>query len=169
MLSSSVKVKKSNRIKFIVGGLLFIAAVGILVISATQKTVAFFMTVREVQESGEDLIGQSLRVSGAVIGETIDYDAEEGLLYFSIAHIPGDDKDIVASGGLESVLHQAVIDTDAPRLPVIYEGVPPDMLKDEAQAVLTGTLRSNGVFWVEELLLKCPSKYEDALPDQVQE
>ncbi len=42
------------------------------------------------------------------------------------------------------------------------------MLKDEAQAILTGTLQNDGTFLVEELLLKCPSKYEEALPEQAE-
>jgi cytochrome c-type biogenesis protein CcmE len=42
------------------------------------------------------------------------------------------------------------------------------MLKDEAQAILTGTLNPEGVFVAEELLLKCPSKYEEALPEQAE-
>jgi cytochrome c-type biogenesis protein CcmE len=41
------------------------------------------------------------------------------------------------------------------------------MLRDEAQAILTGRLNDAGEFIAEELLLKCPSKYEEALPDQV--
>jgi cytochrome c-type biogenesis protein CcmE len=42
------------------------------------------------------------------------------------------------------------------------------MLRHEAQAILTGTLNDEGIFEAEELLLKCPSKYEDAVPDQVE-
>jgi cytochrome c-type biogenesis protein CcmE len=71
------------------------------------------------------------------------------------------------AGGLSAVLHQAAIDPDNPRLAVLYQGSPPDMLRDEAQAILTGTLNAEGVFLAEELLLKCPSKYEEALPEQV--
>ncbi|MFN2305178.1 MAG: cytochrome c maturation protein CcmE [Anaerolineales bacterium] len=33
---------------------------------------------------------------------------------------------------------------------------------------MTGTLSTGGVFEAEELLLKCPSKYEDAVPNQVE-
>ena len=47
-----------------------------------------------------------------------------------------------------------------------YHGVRPDLLKDEAQAIITGSLEPNGEFRATELLLKCPSKYEAALPDQ---
>jgi cytochrome c-type biogenesis protein CcmE len=102
------------------------------------------MTVQELQESEKDLTGQSLRVSGAVIGETINYDSEMGLLHFSIAHIPGDEDDIEAIGGLEAALHQAVKDPDTPHLDIVYEGAPPDMLRDEAQAILTGSLNKQG-------------------------
>jgi cytochrome c-type biogenesis protein CcmE len=36
------------------------------------------------------------------------------------------------------------------------------MLKDKTQAIMTGRLISDQVFEAEELLLKCPSKYENA-------
>lgn len=167
MSSSTLPGSKSNRIKFLIGGALFLAAVIFLVISATQATAQFFMTVREVHETTKDLTGQNLRVSGAVLGESIHYDSDSGLLQFTIAHIPGKDREIEALGGLDLVLHQAVNDPDNQRLDVRYAGVKPDMLKDEAQAILTGRLDQEGVFIAEELLLKCPSKYEEALPEQV--
>mgnify|MGYP000899318509 CR=1 FL=1 len=168
MNESVSKVSKSNRIKFIVVGLLFLSAIIFLVISATQATAQFFMTVREVQETTKDLSGENLRVSGAVLGESIRYDSENGLLQFTIAHIPGKDREIEALGGLELVLHQAVNDPLNPRLEVRYDGAKPDMLKDEAQAILTGSLDQEGVFIAEELLLKCPSRYEEALPEQAE-
>lgn len=160
--------RKSNRWKFIIGGGLFIIAVVLMVISASQATAEFFMTIRELEETGEDLSGQNLRVSGAVLGDSIFYDTETGYLHFTIAHIPADEDEITANGGLGSVLHQAVNDPDNPRLQVTYDGPQPDMLRHEAQAILTGTLNSEGIFLAEELLLKCPSKYEEALPAQVE-
>lgn len=160
---------RSNRLKFIIGGGLLLIAVVFMVISATKATAEFFMTVRELQESQTDLRGQNLRVSGAVLGESITYDSGTGELRFIIAHIPGDDAQIRAAGGLSEVLHQAVTDPNNPRLLVSYQGSPPDMLRDEAQAILTGTLEADGLFVAEALLLKCPSKYEEALPMQVEQ
>ena len=157
---------RNNRIKFfIVGGLLLIGVV-FIVISTTQATADFFMTVEELNNADSDLTGKNLRVSGAVLGETIHYDTQTGMLHFTIAHISADEDEIEVQGGLEAALHQAVINPDAPRLEVVYAGPPPDMLKDEAQAILTGTLQADGTFLAEELLLKCPSKYEEALPEQ---
>jgi cytochrome c-type biogenesis protein CcmE len=82
--------------------------------------------------------------------------------------VPGDNKEIEAQGGLAAVLHAAVSDPSRPRLQVVYQGVKPDLLRDEAQAIMTGKLGEDGVFYAEELLLKCPTKYEEALPEQSQ-
>jgi len=169
MATPTSKPSKSNRLKFIIGGVLLLVAVVFMVISATQATAEFFLTVKELQESGTRLVGDNLRVSGAVIGESIDYDSETGRLHFTIVHIPADEAEVETQGGIAAVLHQAAINLEAPRLDVVYEGAPPDMLKDEAQAILTGTLQDDGTFLAEELLLKCPSKYEEALPEQVED
>lgn len=158
----------SNRLKFLIGGGLLLIAVVFLVISATKATAEFFITVAELQEAGVEVRGQNLRISGAVIGDSITYSAATNELQFEIAHIPGTDDEIRAAGGLTTVLHQAVISPETPRLTILYQGSPPDMLRDEAQAILTGSLNDHGEFVAQELLLKCPSKYEEALPGQVE-
>ncbi|NMD27519.1 MAG: cytochrome c maturation protein CcmE, partial [Chloroflexi bacterium] len=61
---------------------------------------------------------------------------------------------------------QAAHDPSLPTISVHYKGPRPDLLKDEAQAIMTGALDEAGVFQVSELLLKCPSKYESELPEQ---
>lgn len=168
MTDEKKKGVSSNQVKFIISGGLFLIAVIILIVSATRGTAEFFMTVEELKQSENDLQGQNLRVSGAVLGESIYFDPETGLLHFTIAHIPADEDLATEEGELSKVLHQAVNDTDNPRLAVVYEGVKPDMLLHESQAILTGQLNSEGVFFAEELLLKCPSKYEEALPEQAE-
>ena len=158
---------KNNTLKFIIGGVMLVAVVVIMVISATRETAQFFLTVGELQNAERDYSGENLRVSGAVIGDSIRYDSEAHLLHFTIADIPTDDDEIAALGGLEAVLHAAATDPSAARLDVVYSGAKPDMLKDEAQAILTGKLQADGAFLAEEILLKCPSKYEEVLPEQV--
>jgi cytochrome c-type biogenesis protein CcmE len=168
MNGNDKKGLNSNQIKFLVSGGLFIIAVIILIISATKTTAEFFLTVKELQASQEDFQSQNIRVSGAVIGDSIQFDPNTGYLHFTIAHIPADDDLATAEGELSKVLHQAVSDPNNPRLEVVYEGAKPDMLRDESQAILTGRLDPQGVFIAEELLLKCPSKYEEALPGQAE-
>lgn len=154
-------------IKFIIGGIMLVAVVVFMVISATKETAQFFLTVSELQNADRDYSGEALRVSGAVIGDSIRYDTDSHILHFTIADIPTDDDEIAALGGLETVLHDAATDPTAARMEVVYSGAKPDMLKDEAQAILTGSLQADGSFLAEEILLKCPSKYEEALPEQV--
>ncbi|HNF95168.1 MAG TPA: cytochrome c maturation protein CcmE [Anaerolineales bacterium] len=155
-----------QRNKFIIGGVLILAAVVYLIASSTQASAEYFMTVDELNSEGSAAINKSVRLSGAVIGDTIQYDASTLTLTFEVAHVPGDNAEIEAQGGLAAVLHEAVMDTSRARIKVQYEGVMPDLLRNEAQAIMTGKLGDDGVFHAEELLLKCPTKYEEAVPDQ---
>ncbi len=155
-----------QRSKFILGGLLILAAVIYLIASSTQASAEYFMTVDELNSEGPDAIGKSLRASGAVIGDTIQYDPQTLTLSFDVAHVPGDNADIEAQGGLAYVLHEAVTDPTRARIQVVYVGPKPDLLRDEAQAIMTGSIGEDGIFYADELLLKCPTKYEEAVPEQ---
>ncbi len=152
--------------KFMIGGLFILAAVVFLVVSSSQANSEYFMTVDELNTKGASVMGKSLRVSGAIIGDTIQYDAATLTLTFEVANVPGDNAEIEAQGGLAEVLHQAVIDPTRSRIKVIYQGPKPDLLRNEAQAIMTGRMDENGIFHADELLLKCPTRYEEAVPEQ---
>ena len=155
-----------GRAKFIVGGLLIVAAVVYLIGTSTQASAQYFLTVDELTEKATSDIGREVRISGAVIGDTIVYEPETLTLKFDVAHVPGDNSEIEAQGGLGKVLHDAVNDPDRTRLQVVYTGPKPDLLRHEAQAIMTGELGEDGIFYADELLLKCPTKYEEAVPEQ---
>ncbi len=155
-----------GRMKFIVGGLLILAAVVYLIVTATQANAEYFLTINELKAQGQAMVGKNVRVSGADVGDTIKYDPNTLTLSFEVAHVPGDNKEVDAEGGLAAVLHAAVVDPSRQRIQVVYSGPKPDLLKDEAQAIMTGHLDSAGVFHADELLLKCPTKYQDAVPNQ---
>ena len=156
-----------GRSKFIIGGLLILAAVVYLIFSSTQQAAEYFMTVDEITAQGKNVTDRNLRLSGAVIGDSIKYDPQTLTLTFEVAHVPGDNAEIEALGGLADVLHAAVMDPTRTRIKVTYVGPMPDLLRNEAQAIMTGHLGTDGIFYAEELLLKCPTKYEEAVPEQV--
>ena len=162
----STRAGSANRVKFIVGGLLIVAAIVYLIVTSTRASAQYFMTVDELSANSGDVIGRDLRISGAVLGDTIQYDPQSLTLRFTVAHVPGDNKEIEEQGGLAEVLHAAVIDPDRTRLEVVYVGPRPDLLRNEAQAIMTGKIGEDGVFYADELLLKCPTKYEEAVPEQ---
>ena len=82
-----------------------------------------------------------------------------------IVQVPGDPTEVERAGGLGAVLHAAVNDPNSPRLEVVYDDVKPDLLRHEAQAIVRGQLGEDGRFYADEVLLKCPTRYEE-VPDQ---
>ena len=67
----------------------------------------------------------------------------------------------VIGSSTQSMLLRFEIADDLDRLPVVFPGVRPDMLVEDARAVVEGRLTSSGVFEATKVLLQCPSKYEE--------
>ena len=163
--------RKGNKTKFIVGGVIIVASIIFLIVSSLSANVQYFLTVDEVLEKGlaGDLSDRNIRVSGAVLGDTIKFDMDTLELSFIIAHVPADNQLLDVEGGLALALHNAVQDSKRSHLEVIYAGPIPDLLQNEAQAIITGELLASGVIQADEILLKCPTKYEGSAPEQVEQ
>src|SRR5574338_292239 len=96
--------------KFVFGGILILGAVVFLIWSSTAATQEYFLTVDELNAKGSSVVDKNLRVSGAVIGDSIQYDAQNLTLSFQVAQVPADNLAIKTEGGLAEALHQAVLD-----------------------------------------------------------
>jgi len=164
------QIKRSGRgqLKFIIGGLLIVGAIAYLVVTSLQSTAQYFYTIDEIKAKGPAVVGKSLRASGAVIGDSIKFDDKTLKITFTMANVSNDTKDITAAGGLAQLLHNAVLNPQASRMQVVYVGPKPDLLKNEAQAIVTGKVGADGVFYADELLLKCPTRYDQEVPAQAQ-
>ena len=162
--------RKRPPLKFIIGGIVIAAGIIYLIVSSLNASVQYFLTVDEVvaQSQTGELEGRNLRISGAVLGDSIQYDIDNLELTFTIAHIPADNQILADEGGLALALHNAVKDPTRARLEVVHNGPIPDLLQNESQAILTGRLLPSGVFEADEILLKCPTKYEAAVPEQIE-
>ena len=159
-------MNKTNK-KTVIAVLVIAGALIALLVATTHSSTQYFLTVSELQSGETDMTGRNVRMSGVVLGDTIDYDPQTLELMFEVAQIPGDHRVIKEMGGMAVVLEQAAADPNLPRITIHYAGVKPDLLKHEAQAIVLGSLDADGIFQAKELLLKCPSKYESELPDQV--
>ena len=152
--------KKSERWKFLIGGVLILAAVAYLIISGTATGARYYMTLDELL-GNKDYVGKSVRMAGAVVGDSIQYDDKTLTLNFTIANVP------LEYDNLADALHKAVTNPTASRIQVHVEGqAKPDLLQNEAQAILTGKLGSDGIFYATELNLKCPTRFQEAQPGQ---
>jgi cytochrome c-type biogenesis protein CcmE len=129
--------KSAKKQKFIIGGLIVSLVIGYLIFTSIQGSTAPYLTVTELQGKGPSIYERNVRVTGVIQGESIDWNAQDLILKFEIAD----------EGG---------------RLPVVYKGLRPDMFQDGAQAVVDGRYTEGGVFEAHNLVLKCPSKYEEA-------
>ena len=96
--ATTLQTNSGNRVKFIIGGLLIIAAVVYLIASSTKASAQYFLTIGEVSTKGSEVMGRDLRVSGAVVGDSIKYDPQTLTLTFTVADIPGDNNVIEAQG-----------------------------------------------------------------------
>jgi cytochrome c-type biogenesis protein CcmE len=133
--SPTRKGLSSRQIKFLIGGIIVVLTVGYLIFNAASGSAAYYMSTKEVQQQGPS--SRNVRVAGYVVGESIVWTARDLQLAF----------DIVDESG---------------QLSVLYAGSRPDMFRDGAEVVVEGKLTSEGVFEARTMLLKCPSKYEEA-------
>ncbi len=170
----------SKKIKIIIGVVVVFSVFGLLagvtifglgslfvVRSASQSSSQYYLTISEMMKDRNSYLNRSIRISGAVIGDSIHYDESSSRLSFFIADVPAEFSQVDQQGGLAVVLKNAVTDPDRIRIEVVYHGIKPDLLQNMAQAILTGQLHSDGIFYSDEILLKCPSRYEEAVPSQV--
>jgi cytochrome c-type biogenesis protein CcmE len=159
----------AGRTKFLIGGVILLAAVAYLIFTGVANNQGYFVTVDEVMSEPDNYVGKPpMRLSGAVIGDSIEYDGHT--LSFDIVNIDSSAAQL-ADGGLAEVLHEAVSDPNAARITVVlFEEAKPDLLKHEAQAIVEGQLiqQADGTYRFEatDLLLKCPTRYEEAVPEQ---
>jgi len=135
-------MKKNH--KFLVAGLVIIAAIGYLVFVGVKESSVYFMTVAELKVRAVDLSKDGVRISGSVIEDSIEYVADEMLLKFRAKDEEGPDNNFIY---------------------VTYKGIKPDSFKADAQVILEGKYSiDDNLFKATTLLVKCPSRYEGETP-----
>jgi cytochrome c-type biogenesis protein CcmE len=127
---------KHKQIKFVIGSVLIVLAVGYLITTSITTTSKFFLTVDELTVAAAQYHGAGIKVKGTVVNG-------------SISRNPNDTLDVSFR-----------IEENKATLPVTYKGVTPDMFEDGREVVVEGTLGRDGVFHANTLMTSCPSKYE---------
>ncbi len=137
--------RKRSGIKpqFLVAGLLLISVIVSLMVYGLTTAKAYWLTVDEVQQQSGALEDKRLRVNGVVVDGSEQWDAEAVTLRFRIQ------------------------DEESPngQLEIVYYEPRPDNFQRAASVIVEGELTPGGVFEADVLLLKCPSRYEEAPED----
>ena len=136
-MSNMHSATRPKRLRLYIGAAIILVVLIYLIISSTQGSVVYAMTLQELRDRGSSIYGQGIRVGGNVHENSIAFNASDLTLSFTIY-----DGDLI--------------------LPVEYKGAQPDMLRDDAQVLVEGKYGEDGLFRATKLMLKCPSKYEAA-------
>jgi cytochrome c-type biogenesis protein CcmE len=137
------KKRSRKQIRFLAGGAIVAIVVGYLIFSGLKGATAPYLTVAQVKAEGIAEQQRLVRVTGTVVGASIQFDAQTPLLTFDV-------------------------EGEGQTLSVAYSGARPDMLQDGAEISVEGKLGPDGVFKASQLFLKCPSKYETSATEQAQ-
>jgi cytochrome c-type biogenesis protein CcmE len=132
-----------QNLKFFIAGGVIALAVAYLVTMGLQGTTVYFLTVSELQAKGPAAQNQLFRVSGNLVPGTLARDSSGLGIQFLIA------------------------DPSSTPLPVVYHGGQvPDIIGDNIEIVAEGKLDTQGTFTANNVLAKCPSRLENAPPDE---
>ena len=138
---------RSNRVRFIVLGLVVALALGYMIYAAFPGNALYFLTVSEFNEKTDVHDGRMVRVSGQLIEGTFERPGNSTLTSFQLT-----DKDGAAT--------HSVLDAR-------YVGVLPDLFfNPHSEIILEGSYGSDQVFEADSILVKCPSKYRDLEEEQ---
>jgi cytochrome c-type biogenesis protein CcmE len=132
-----------QNLKFFIAGGVIALAVAYLVTMGLQGTTVYFLTVSELQAKGPAAHNQLFRVSGNLVPGTLAKDASGVGIEFRIAD-----------------------PTSAPLSVVYHGGQVPDIIGDNVEIVAEGKLDAQGTFTANNVLAKCPSRLENAPPEE---
>ncbi len=119
-------------------GLAVIAVIIALIVNATLDTGMYYLTVDEYHSRQANLEGERVRVNGEVVADSEVWDAQATRLEFRVQD----------AGGQHD-------------LKVVYHGPRPDNFHRATSAILEGSMAADGTFQADNLLTKCPSRYEE--------
>jgi len=121
--------------KFLIGSLIIIIVLAAFSIQSLQEMTVFFYTPAEVLAKPSDFENKTIRLGALVEQGSVKWDSEQLALSFRVTE---DSKTFV---------------------PVVYQGVKPDMFREGQGVVVEGKME-NEIFQATQLLVKHNEEYE---------
>lgn len=119
-------------------------ALGYMIYAAFPGNALYFLTVSEFMAGDEYQDGRQVRVAGQLVPDSFSRQEGTTLSHFRL-------QDTEDSAGYGSDVH----------LTASYVGVLPDLFFNPySEIILQGRHGSEGVFQADDILVKCPSKYQ---------
>jgi cytochrome c-type biogenesis protein CcmE len=124
-----------TRHKFVVGGAIIFAVIAALSVQGLQEMTVFFYTPQEVLAAPRDFEEKTIRIGALVHPGTVDWDARNIRLAFHVT------------------------ENSQQTIPVVYQGLKPDMFREGQGVVVEGRMHQ-GVFQADQLLVKHSEEYK---------
>ncbi len=121
--------------KFLIGGIIILVVLVALSIQGLQEMTVFFHTPEEILQDTEAFERKTIRIGALVQSGSVDWDSKNLLLSFNITE---DSKHFI---------------------PVVYEGVKPDMFREGQGVVVEGKMKGD-TFYAHQLLVKHSEEYK---------
>lgn len=125
------------RLKFLIAGLIIVAAIGYMIYAAIQSGSEYFLTTGELKAMGDKAVGQQTKLGGRVVEGSIQSDKGSNTITFTL------------TDGSQTI-------------PVSYKGAVPDSFQAGTDCIVEGKLVADGSFQATGLMAKCASKYTPA-------
>ena len=129
----------NRKTKVIVISILLVASFVYLVFLGMKEGTMFYLEVSEFVEQAEQIGDRKVRINGAIVKDSLNFDPKDLKLVFKLK------------------------DTKGPELiNVVYRGAPPDLIEEDGVTLVAeGSYdKKQNIFVSKKLLVKCPSKYE---------
>jgi cytochrome c-type biogenesis protein CcmE len=140
--------------KFLIGiGVILVAIFAVMgfAIAGNSNLEVQVNDIEAQKAHGVDLTQRALKLTGVVVGDSISYDPTTLHLEFDVVN------------SREDLVQNA---PNVARIRVVFQGIKPDTLVNEAHAIVTGKMGADGKFYAgqspDALLLQCPTKYQNA-------
>ena len=124
---------KKNR-RFLIGGVVILAALSYLVIGGMQDAMVYFYTPSELKAAERDSSSKFIKMGGMVVKGSLQKDLGNLTYRFELT------------------------DGDA-TFPVFFKGVPPDLFTEGKGAVVEGRIGADGVFQASMIMAKHAEDY----------
>jgi len=134
-----VKPKSANHRKFFAGGGLIILAIMALIMNGIQTGGNYYLTLDELAAKGASITNQGVRINATVDKESVEYDSRAISLTFDLVN--------PESGARRSV---------------VFNDPMPDLFLKSESVIVEGVVNDSGTLDAHTILVKCPSKYEEA-------
>jgi len=127
--------------RFIIGGLIILAALAYIIYGGMQQAIVYFVTPSELKAKEPNSTNKFLRMGGMVVTGSLQKD-------------------------LKNLTYRFDLTDGSASFPVFFRGVPPDLFTEGKGAVVEGRIGPDGVFQATTIMAKHAEEYTPHLDDK---